>query len=98
MSTHQDFHYSVTVHTDDLALLGCLRSLSQHAQSSGNARIPWGGMKREDWQRANHHAIFHFTNDGYRQDFIHHAERLLPRELWRITAKRDDDPAIPQAT
>ena len=95
-STHEDFHYSVTIHTDDLALLGCLRALSQHAQESGNARIPWGGTKREDWQRANHHATFHFTSATYREGFLKHARRLLSDGLWSVTAQRDDEPAKPQ--
>lgn len=97
MSTHNDFHYSVTIHTDDLALLGCLRALSQHAQATGNARIPWGGTKREDWERKNHHATFHFTCEGYRDDFLSHARRLLPPNLWNVTAQKDDDPASPQS-
>jgi len=96
-NTHAEFHYSATVYTDDLALLGSLRALSQHAQATGNARIPWGGTKREDWARAHHHATFHFTSTTYRQDFLDHARRLLPAELWRVTAQRDDDPASPQA-
>jgi hypothetical protein len=95
--THAEFHFSVTVHTDDLALLGCLRALSQHAQATGNARIPWGGTKREDWKQAHHHATFHFTSALYREAFLSHAKRLLPNDLWRVTAQKDDDPASPQA-
>jgi hypothetical protein len=97
MSTHRYFHFSVTIHTDDLALLGCLRSLSQHAQATGNARIPWGGTKREDWEADGHHATFHFTSADYREDFLGHARRLLPQQSWRVTAQRDDDPATSQA-
>ena len=96
-STHKEYHYSVTIHTDDLALLGCLRALSMHAQSSGNARIPWGGTKRQDWQLRNHHVTFHFSSATYRDDFLGHSRRLLPQNLWRVTAQRDDDPAKPQA-
>jgi len=95
-STHNEYHYSVTVHTDALALRGCLRALIQHAQSSGNSRIPWGGTKREDWPRLNHHATFHFSNAFYRKEFLRHSQPLLPQDLWRVTAQRDDDPAKPQ--
>lgn len=94
--THRDFHYSVTIQTDDLALLGCLRALSQHAQATGNARIPWGGTKKQDWERDRHHATFHFTSTTYRDDFLHHARRLLPEKMWRVTEQSDDDPASPQ--
>lgn len=96
MSTHKEFHFSITIHTDDLALLGCFRSLSQHAQATGNARIPWGGTKREDWQRDKHQATFHFTSSLYRDDFLHHSRRLLPAGMWQVVAQRDDDPATPQ--
>jgi hypothetical protein len=95
-STHKDYHYSVTVQTDDLALLGCLRAISQHAQATGNARIPWGGTKCEDWEQANHHATFHFSSAHYREEFLRHARRLLPSDLWHATAQKNDDPARPQ--
>jgi hypothetical protein len=95
-NTHKAFHYSVTLHTDDLATLGCLRSLSQHSQPTGNARVPWGGTKREDWQRDRHQATFRFTSPIYRADFIGHAERLLPTEMWHIVGQNDNDPATPQ--
>jgi hypothetical protein len=94
--THKDFHYSVTIQTDDLALLGCLRALTQHLQVTGNARIPWGGTKREDWERDGHHATFHFSSSDYREEFLRHARRLLPANLWRVTREKDDDPAKPQ--
>jgi hypothetical protein len=95
-NTHEEFHFSITIHTDDLAVLGCLRSLSQHAQATGNARIPWGGTKRGDWQRANHHATFHFSSNDYREEFLRQAQRLLPGELWRVVRPSDDDPAVPR--
>ena len=96
-STHKDFHYSVTIHTDDLALLGCLRALSQHAQATGNSRIAWGGTKRPEWEQARHQATFHFDSPRYREDFLNHARRLLPADLWSVKGRRDDDPASPQA-
>jgi len=82
---------------DDLALLGCLRALSQHAQATGNARIPWGGTKRADWAARNHQATFHFSSIGYRDDFLAQARRLLPESLWSVKAQSDEDLASPQA-
>jgi hypothetical protein len=97
MSTsHKEYHYSVTIQTDDLALLGCLRALSQHVQATGNKRIPWGGTKRKDWLQAKHHATFHFSNTLYRDEFLQNARRLLPSDLWHVTEQRNDDPAKPQ--
>ena len=50
MTVHADHHFSVTIHTDDLALVGCLRALSKFNQKSGNNQIPWGGTKAADWK------------------------------------------------
>ena len=82
--------------TDDLAVLGCLRALSQHCQSTGNARIPWGGTKREDWENQGHEATFHFSCAQYRDDFLQEARRLLSPAFWRQTKTSDNDPATPQ--
>ena len=96
MSQHADFHYSVTVRTDDLAVLHCLRSLSQYAQKDGNKRIPWGGTKESDWKGRDHCVAFHFTSPLYRRDFLAQLERLLPKGLWKKVSENDSDPATPQ--
>jgi hypothetical protein len=41
--SHADYRFSITVHTDDRAVVNCLRALSQISQQQGNVRIPWGG-------------------------------------------------------
>ena len=87
---------SITIKTNDLAVLHCLRALSQYAQRTGNSRIPWGGTKKEDWERDNHCVTFHFSKPEYRSAFIHEAARLLPGELWGIIGTDDADPATPQ--
>jgi hypothetical protein len=97
MSQHHDYHYSVTVHTDDLALLGCMRALSQHCQRTGNPRIPWGGTKQGDWEQTAHRATFHFSSPAYRSDFLAEAQRLLPAKLWQEVSMSDSDPAVPQS-
>lgn len=50
MTTHADHKYSITVHTDDFPLLGCLRALAKYSQRTGNNQIPWGGTKDKDWE------------------------------------------------
>ena len=40
---HTDYRYSVSLYTDDRAVVNCLRALSQISQQEGNVRIPWGG-------------------------------------------------------
>jgi len=87
MSLLKDYKFSVTVHTDDLAVLYCLRGLTMHCQATGNARIPWGGTKRNDWQRDEHRVTFHFQQ-VYREHFLRETERLFPNDLWKKTAHR----------
>ena len=96
-SRHSDYQYSVTIHTDDLALVGCFRSLSQHCQRVGSVYIPWGGTKEEDWQIDAHCVTFRFTKPEYRQKLVEEALRLLPRDLWREVRRSDNDPARPQS-
>ena len=95
-SQHAQYHFSITVRSDDLAVVGCLRSLSQHCQKTGNARIPWGGTKKEDWIAAGRRVTFHFSSPVYRDDFISEAGRLLPRSLYEVESTNDNDPAEPQ--
>jgi len=64
--SHAAYKYSITVKSDDLAVVNCLRSLSQYSQKSGNNRIPWGGTKDKDWERDSHSVTFHFTKPEYR--------------------------------
>lgn len=98
MSQHAEYHYSVTIRTHDLAVVHCLRALSQFAQASGNKRIPWGGTKERDWKAMNHCITFHFNSPDYRRDFLAQVQRLLPQSLWEKTGENDADPAEPQGS
>lgn len=69
MDSHQDYKYSVTIHTDDLAIVNCLRVLSQYSQKSGNNRIPWGNTKDSDWRNNNNCVTFRFSNPYYITSF-----------------------------
>ena len=95
MTTHVDHHYSITVHTDDVAILYCLRALADLAQASGNTRIAWANTKRSDWEAANHQATFHFSHPSKRVDFAAATGRLLPARQWAVVAQSDSDPAVP---
>ncbi|MFH1067319.1 MAG: hypothetical protein V1746_05405, partial [bacterium] len=72
---HKNYKYSITIATKDLAVLHCLRALSQCAQKQGNARIPWGGTKEKDWRKANCCATFHFSSADYRECFLKDIQR-----------------------
>lgn len=95
---HSDFHYSVTVTTDDLAVVHCLRALNQYAQGEGNLRIGWGGTKLDDWKIAGNRITLRFTKPRYREECIRTAQRLLPTGSWVIVAQDDNDPASPQVS
>ncbi len=95
--THAAYKYSVTVHSDDLAVVNCSRSLSQFSQQSGNNRIPWGGTKDQDWKRNGHMVTFRFTTTTFRAGFLHEAKQLLPQALWSVVRQSDNDPASPQS-
>jgi hypothetical protein len=97
MNQHREYHYSVTIKTDDEAVLHCLRALSQYAQFTGNKRIPWGGTKKEDWVQYGHRVTFHFSKPEYRTKFMSEVSRLLPRSLWEKIDEKDNDPAVPQS-
>ena len=95
-SEHIKFHFSVTCHTNDLAVLHCLRALAQYAQQEGNKRIPWGGTKEKDWEQDRHRVAFHFTKPEYRNLFVHEAQRLLAKGCWTEVERSDNQPASPQ--
>lgn len=97
MSLHSTYRYSVTIRSRDLAVVNCLRALSQYSQATGNNRIPWGGTKDEDWKRDNHSVTFRFTTPDYRAGFLAEAKRLLPEGLWSVTAESDNNPAKRQS-
>ena len=96
MSSHYDYRYSITVETDDLPTLYCLRALSMYAQRTGNNKIPWGNTNNKNWEKNQHQITFHFSSDEYRSLFIAETKRLLSQDSWKIIRERDDDPAEPR--
>jgi hypothetical protein len=96
MSKHADHHYSVTLRTDDMAVLNCLRSLADFSQKEGNKRIAWGGTTDAAWRNNANSVTFRFTRPVYRDGFLMEIARLLPAELFQVTKQSDNDPAVPQ--
>jgi hypothetical protein len=97
MGQHSNFRFSVTLQTDDLAIVYCLRALSDYSQDTGNSRITWGGTKDEDWRAADRRMTVRFSQPAYREDFVATATRLLPNGSWREVSRSDQDPATPQS-
>lgn len=93
---HSKYKHSITVYSDDLAVVNCLRALAEFSQKTGNNRIPWGGTKDKDWRRDDSCVTFHFTTTDYRAGFLAEAKRLLPNKLWSIVSQSDNDPAKKQ--
>ena len=96
LTTHADHHFSVTVKTDDVAVLHCLRALADYAQETGNKRIAWGGTTKDEWERSRHAVSFHFSHPTYRASFLREASRLFPAGLWQNVGEHDGDPAKPR--
>ncbi len=95
MTTHVDHKFSITMFSDDLAVVNCLRSLSKFSQKTGNNNIPYGGTKDKDWKRDDHNVTFHFSSQEYRESFVSVVERLLPLPLWKEISRSDNNPAVP---
>jgi hypothetical protein len=94
---HADYKFSITMKSDDLPLVNCLRALSASCQRTGNTRIPWGGTKEEDWRRDDRCVTFHFNRADYRASFLSEVTRLLPQALWSTVSQSDSDPAKKQS-
>jgi hypothetical protein len=97
MGEHASYRYSVTIASDDLAVVNCLRALAQFSQKDGNNRVPWGGPKTIDWQRDEKRVTFCFNDPKFRHDLLSEAARLLPAGSWQVVVMRDDDPALPRS-
>lgn len=92
---HSVFHYSITVHTTDQAIVNCLIGLAHHCQKTGVRHISYSGTSAEDWKQNGYRVTFRFTHPHYREDFKNHATRLLKSGSWSPVAENDNDPAIP---
>jgi hypothetical protein len=84
MSNHQSYKFSVTIHTDDHAIVGCLRALAKFSQKEGSNNIPWGGTKDKDWVRDGHRVTFRFSATHYRAGFLAQVKRLLSVLLYSV--------------
>ncbi|GAA4562765.1 hypothetical protein GCM10023176_05190 [Micromonospora coerulea] len=88
--------YSVTLKTDDLAVLHMLRGLTQHCYSGRLPQISWGGTTAKSWRLSDGRATFRFSTSADRSQFLREAERLLPAGTWKLEGTDDNDPASPQ--
>ncbi len=94
-SEHEKYHFSATCHTNDTAVLHCLRALCQYAEQGKHPQIGWGGTKQSIWKKSKGEFTVRFTHPVFRDTFLKEAERLLPK-LWTLVKTHDGDPASPQ--
>jgi hypothetical protein len=85
--------FSITCHTDDLAVVHCLRGLCQYAEKGRVRQISWGGTKESEWRAAGNNITLRFTNPVYRDVFVKEAARILPQNSWTEVRRSDADPA-----
>ena len=96
VNQHLDYKFSVTVYSDDYGLISALRGLSWYCQIDGNKQISWGNTKERDWARDGHKAVFHFSRQNYRDNFIREMKTLFREGLWKIEGEpSNNDPARP---
>ena len=100
MGVHDKFRFSITIHTDDDAVLYCLRALCRWAQhprglGPGGREVGYGGTKTAEWTAAAHTVTFRFTDEKFRKKFTDKANELLPRR-WQVVSSSGADPAIKQ--
>lgn len=91
-SEKYSYKFSVTIRTDDKALVYCLRALSKFSQQSGNNNIPWGGTKDAQWKKDDNHVTFRFSSPEYRTIFEEEIKRLMPCARWTVVSRSDNNP------
>ncbi len=94
-SMHAKYHYSITCHTDDRAVMYCLRSLTHFSEHSSQKNIGWGGTNDAVWERSGHQITLRFTSPAYRDAFRSKANELLGGR-WSEVRTSDNDPATPK--
>lgn len=87
--------YSVTVRTDEEAVLHMLRGLSQHCESGQYKQLAWGGSTADSWRLNDNRVTFRFSAPADRQLFLREARRFLDG-WWTLEGTNDNDPASRQ--
>lgn len=88
---HSKFRYSVTVETQDRAVLFCLRGLYECVELNPASDIPLADADVDAWTSSDGRITFRFSDPRYRSAFLGDATRLLAGK-WMRVGLRDDDP------
>jgi hypothetical protein len=90
-SDASQFRYSITVETQDDAVLYCLRALWQYAERNPAPPVVTELAATAEWRAGDGAVTFRFSNPYNRGDFLGEATRLLAGK-WTRLASSDDDP------
>ena|ERR1035437_6197828 len=55
---HKEFTFSVTIHSEEYALISSMRGLAFYCQGEISKQISWGNTKEKDWAKAGRKARF----------------------------------------
>jgi hypothetical protein len=85
------FRYSITVETQDDAILFCLRALWHYAEREPET-VSVGFTSTGEWRSRDGQITFYFSNPRNRADFLGEATRLFAGKWTRLGASDDDPP------
>jgi len=88
--------FSVTIFTEDLAVVHCLRSLCEYAEEGVRGQIGWGGTTRESWIKNGNKITLRFSSPRFRDVFLFKSKNLLAPNSWYEDSRSDNDPATRQ--
>jgi len=81
--------FRLTIHTDDIAVLHCLRGLANYCQETGNKNSVVRGTGNDAWMANGHRVTFNFDASAYGEKFVQEGNRLLAGR-WEHVPDRDD--------
>jgi hypothetical protein len=85
--------FSITLQTNDLAIVHCLRALCEHNLKGCRGNIGWGGTGEGAWRSNANQIKLRFTDPSERDSFLKDAKRLLPTGSFVVLATSPNDPA-----
>jgi len=88
------YGYSITVETQDIAVLFCLRALWQYAERHPAAPADRDGVTTDEWRLGDGRVTFLFSNPYNRSDFLGEATRLLAGKWTRIATSDNEAPSL----
>jgi len=92
-----EYRYSITVETQDDAVLFCLRALWQYAERHPVPPRAHELTTTDEWRLGDGRITFRFSNPYNRGDFLGEATRLLAGKWIRLASSDNDAPPVETA-